>query len=232
MLRAAAFRGAGRGECCWLAGSVLRVAGMVELVRLVHAPTSTRAPRLRQACGAYFSLGDPVRASSHVVNHPIQRLVGERIIAARRLREWTQEQLAKRVDRHQTTVGKWEDGEIEIGAISLVVLANVLGVTPNYLLGFDDSAAARALRSGTSFFVNHEAMAIVRAAKKRTDVARLINLDLEVGAEVPADWTPASEEDYRAMQAEAQEAVDRFGHVTMRWETPDSTKGRRHRGSA
>jgi hypothetical protein len=96
-------------------------------------------------------------------------------------------------------------------------LCDVLDIAPNYLLGKEDIAATRALRSGPSFFVNHEAVKAMRAVSKRAEISKLVHLEIEIGVELPATWTPVEEAAYRALQREAQTLVDRFGRLGVKW---------------
>lgn len=54
----------------------------------------------------------------------------------------TQEELAKRLGTDRTTVVKWEKGKSFPRPQMLIRLAEVLGCTPNDLLGFEKKSAA------------------------------------------------------------------------------------------
>lgn len=112
------------------------------------------------------------------------------------------------MDRHQVTISKWENGEQEIGALSIVMLCNVLAITPDYLLGFTDNAAARALRNGATFWIDHDAAARIRSARTGSDLHDLLRVHLKVGAEIPANWTEVSEDEFRALQEKAAKLLD------------------------
>jgi transcriptional regulator with XRE-family HTH domain len=145
-------------------------------------------------------------------------VVGERQHHVReRIRHLSQDELAKAMGVHFTAVSKWENAQVEMGLATAIRLCDVLDIAPNYLLGKEDIAATRALRSGPSFFVNHEAVKAMRAVSKRAEISKLVHLEIEIGVELPATWTPVEEAAYRALQREAQTLVDRFGRLGVKW---------------
>ena len=88
-------------------------------------------------------------------------MLGMRISALRRQKNWSQKELAERMGVRPSTIGMYEQGRREPDCAGLVRLAELFGVTTDYLLtgvaadGRDD-AALRALwaqireRSGRS----------------------------------------------------------------------------------
>ena len=69
---------------------------------------------------------------------------GERL---RKLREgkYTQEELAEKMNVHNITISKWENGIQEPHSKRVSELARVLGTTPAYLLGDTDNPEANAV---------------------------------------------------------------------------------------
>ncbi|HEY8435512.1 MAG TPA: helix-turn-helix transcriptional regulator, partial [Haloplasmataceae bacterium] len=72
-----------------------------------------------------------------------------------RLREWrkkrqlTQEQLAKKVNTTKGTISNYENGHSTPPHETLVALANVLGISTDYLLGLTDDPSPPALTNET-----------------------------------------------------------------------------------
>lgn len=75
----------------------------------------------------------------------LARQVGERIRAIRKVRRWTQEELASRAGLHYTYVGAVERGEKNLTRKSLQRLAGTLGIPMPDLL--KEAAHVRALAS-------------------------------------------------------------------------------------
>ena len=79
-------------------------------------------------------------------------MLGMRISALRRQKNWSQKELAERMGVRPSTIGMYEQGRREPDCAGLVRLAELFGVTTDYLLtgtaadGRDD-AALRALWS-------------------------------------------------------------------------------------
>lgn len=69
------------------------------------------------------------------------KAVGVRIAAARKLRGMTQEDLAKAAGVNKFSVYRYEGGETVPGTDRLVCIAEVLGVTPDDLLGYTEKFA-------------------------------------------------------------------------------------------
>lgn len=66
--------------------------------------------------------------------------VGERILIMRKQLGWTQEELAKRMGyKSKSTINKIEMGINDIPQSKIVMFAKVLGTTPAYLMGWNDS---------------------------------------------------------------------------------------------
>lgn len=63
---------------------------------------------------------------------------------ARNERKMTQNELAERINVKRSTVAMWEKGINKPRADTLIRLAEVLGCTPNDLLGFETKEEERA----------------------------------------------------------------------------------------
>lgn len=66
--------------------------------------------------------------------------VGERIRQLRIEKDWTQDELARRLGYKggRATISKIESGENELNQTKLMKFAEVLGTNPAYLMGWDD----------------------------------------------------------------------------------------------
>jgi len=65
-------------------------------------------------------------------------MLGERTHGLRLALGWSQVDLAKRLSVSKQTVSNWENGNIQPSIEMLVRLANVFGVTTDYMLGLED----------------------------------------------------------------------------------------------
>ncbi|QDA74593.1 XRE family transcriptional regulator [Listeria seeligeri] len=66
-------------------------------------------------------------------------MISERIKTARKVRKLTQEDLAKRVNTSKATISNYENKYSSPSAEMIILLANALDVTTDYLLGKSDS---------------------------------------------------------------------------------------------
>ena len=95
--------------------------------------------------------------------------ISEKIKALRKQRGLTLEAVGEIVGVGKSTVRKWENGEIKnMRRDKIALLANALGVTPGYLMGWEESdTAADKLNdigeSMTSFFPKYDETRIVSA---------------------------------------------------------------------
>lgn len=65
--------------------------------------------------------------------------IGEKIKAIRLEKGYTLEEVGNRVGVGKSTVRKWETGDIaNMRRDKIALLANALGVSPTYLMGWDD----------------------------------------------------------------------------------------------
>lgn len=65
----------------------------------------------------------------------------EKLLRLRRARGWTQEELADKIDVTRQALSKWESGAALPDTKNVVALANLFGVTTDYLLCEDGGAA-------------------------------------------------------------------------------------------
>ena len=68
------------------------------------------------------------------MSEPPLLTIGKRLRLARLEARVTQRQAAKHVDRTRQSVAGWEAGLVEIGVLQLALLADLYGVTADYLL--------------------------------------------------------------------------------------------------
>jgi transcriptional regulator with XRE-family HTH domain len=68
---------------------------------------------------------------------------GERLLDLRKTKGFTQDDLADQVGISQRMIGRYESGESDPSADSVIRLANFFGVTADYLLGLTDDPLGR-----------------------------------------------------------------------------------------
>ncbi len=73
------------------------------------------------------------------MSRPIRETVAERVARLRHQAGLTQPQLAQLADCTLTTLNRVEKGRQSLYIEGLVALAEALGTTPDYLLGFTDA---------------------------------------------------------------------------------------------
>lgn len=78
------------------------------------------------------------------------KMIGNKIAEARKRAGLSQAQLAGHLFISPQAVGKWERGESLPDIITIVRLAEILGVDLNYFSGLEDSAAREISPSGTT----------------------------------------------------------------------------------
>jgi transcriptional regulator with XRE-family HTH domain len=66
------------------------------------------------------------------------KIIGGKIQELRIAKGITQKDIAESLGVGQTIVAYWEKGEREIKATTVAELSNLFGVTPNYLMGYED----------------------------------------------------------------------------------------------
>ena len=68
----------------------------------------------------------------------------ENIRVLRKKHKWSQEELARRVGyTHRSTIGKIENGEVDISQTKIQQFADVFGVTPQQLMGYEQCDPAQ-----------------------------------------------------------------------------------------
>lgn len=66
--------------------------------------------------------------------------LGKRIRELRKAKKWTQQELANKLELDRTTISKWErQGGSEPDNMTIAKLADIFGVSTDYLLGRTDS---------------------------------------------------------------------------------------------
>jgi transcriptional regulator with XRE-family HTH domain len=66
------------------------------------------------------------------------KIIGEKLQELRASKGISQKDLAERLKVGQTIISYYEKGEREIKATTVAELADIFGVTPNYLMGYED----------------------------------------------------------------------------------------------
>ena len=64
--------------------------------------------------------------------------IGERIRNLRKEKNITQEQLASKLGVKRAVISKYENESVNINVNTLEKISSILGVTPSYLIGYDD----------------------------------------------------------------------------------------------
>ena len=64
--------------------------------------------------------------------------VGQRIRKIRKEKRMTMKELAEKTDLHESTISRYEKGEIAMEIGKLKEIANALQTTPGYIMGWDD----------------------------------------------------------------------------------------------
>ena len=77
------------------------------------------------------------------MEHPLRQILGERIHLARRRSGLSQVELATRADISPTTLNRVELGRQKLYAETLVTLAQILGVSVDYLVGMTEDDRPR-----------------------------------------------------------------------------------------
>lgn len=94
-------------------------------------------------------------------------MVGERIKELRTAYGMTQEELGKRLGLKKSTINKYELGKIAIPSAKVEVLAEVLNVSPCYLMGWEedkDYTSNKALLKAEIDDMNEEQVELLLAA--------------------------------------------------------------------
>lgn len=76
-------------------------------------------------------------------------MLGERLMKLRKAKKWTQTFLADRCGVSRNSIVNWETGRREPKMGDIQKLAEELEVSPNYLIGYDDTPVANCLETET-----------------------------------------------------------------------------------
>jgi putative transcriptional regulator len=71
-----------------------------------------------------------------VTKDKLNTLIGQRIVALRTKKGWTQADLAREADKSPQAIEKLENGKVNPTAYSLLEIADALGVSLSHLLDF------------------------------------------------------------------------------------------------
>ncbi|MCL2847046.1 MAG: helix-turn-helix domain-containing protein [Firmicutes bacterium] len=64
--------------------------------------------------------------------------LGKRVYELRRERELSQQEVADAIGVSQTTIGRIENGKIDVGSSTLLELAKFFNISSDYLLGIEE----------------------------------------------------------------------------------------------
>lgn len=78
--------------------------------------------------------------------------VGERIRTLRKERNITQEQLAQKIGVKRAVISKYENDCVSINITNLEKISSVLGVTPSFLIGYDEKMLKPEIFSNDELF--------------------------------------------------------------------------------
>lgn len=149
--------------------------------------------------------------------HPIGQLIGARVAKARKLRGLTQEQLAAKLGVHAITLGRWEQGTHEFGIVDLTRICNALGVSPNYLLCWDDREESLRVRSAPLAFVSLEAVERLEAARHVDEVADLFTLGFLWHATIAPSDNLVDEQELEKLRTRARSAIESLEGFDDAW---------------
>jgi transcriptional regulator with XRE-family HTH domain len=117
--------------------------------------------------------------------------IGEKIQELRLSKGITQKDIAESLGLGQTIVAYWEKGEREIKATTVAELANLFGVTPNYLMGYEDTIVMNMNKNEVLRFSEKdiEVLKVIQENKEfmkyvRTDTAQKISEMLKLWKKV------------------------------------------------
>ena len=111
----------------------------------------------------------------------IQKLVGKRIAECRKIKSIKQDELADMLGKSTKTIQRYESGDIDLSLSLLAEISDVLGVSMNYLIGYDSS------------HIDFESVSDVIAAlfkiKKKNELDYTINISKPItGSGDIGDW--------------------------------------------
>lgn len=115
-------------------------ANLATFVKPYRAARAIPAPRDPRQCGDMPPLSRPIvpRSLRFDAGAPPPDLsLGQRIASLRHGRGWTQAQLAERLDVGTPTVTRWENGARAPSNDDVVKIAQLFGVKPAWLMGWD-----------------------------------------------------------------------------------------------
>ena len=79
-------------------------------------------------------------------------IIAQRILAARKMRGMTQDELAEKSGySSRTTIAKIEKGEVDLTTTKIILIANALDVSPRYLMGWEESDNAEMTKAVKEF---------------------------------------------------------------------------------
>ena len=74
------------------------------------------------------------------MNNKYDEMVGDRIRTARRNNKMTMKELGKKIGMHESTISRYEKGELSLDVTQVKQFASALGVSSAYLCGWDKNS--------------------------------------------------------------------------------------------
>lgn len=119
----------------------------------------------------------------------IRKKIAENIRLYRKKANWTQLQLAEKIDMSQTIISNWENSMLSIEAENLLYICQALSITPNEIYGLEKVDLLSDEVSKEKIFSDHE-RAIISAYRSQPEmqgaVDRLLGVERE-GADIAED---------------------------------------------
>lgn len=107
--------------------------------------------------------------------------MAERIKELRLAAGLTQEELGDKLGLQKSAIAKYENGRVEnIKRSTIQAMADLFGVRPSYILGFDDEEDAP---NTVTYYLDKEAAEIAQEVYDRPELKMLFDASRKVGAE-------------------------------------------------
>jgi transcriptional regulator with XRE-family HTH domain len=106
------------------------------------------------------------RTGTRTIQKPRSPL-GDRIVKARLRAGLTQKDLAEQLSVSQRAIAHWETNSVALRADQLAALADVLGVTVDYLMGREEGKSQKSMAAGKARQVFEEVNSLPRAQQQR-----------------------------------------------------------------
>lgn len=142
---------------------------------------------------------------------------GQNLRDLRKAADLTQQDLADRLDRHVNTVRQWESGDQDPRALDAPRIAAALGISVDRLLDLQATSPIPAARTTHLYFVNDEALQLLRQAKSIVELKALFVAGIQVGAAVRPTAREVSPVDWGKIEAEVKKKLAQLGPIPEEW---------------